>query len=445
MGRKRKNQSQGCGSVEHAMHRRMFLQGAGLGAVGSAMSFNGLFSMPAIAEQARRNQKKCILLWLTGAPSQFETWDPKPGTRTGGPFKSISTKVPGTHVSELMPKCASIMDKMALIRSMKTDSKVHANAIENLTRGDLPRPPFMRPTLGSVVSEQLGQPPNGMPGFVLLDPNAEGNEFKRFKAGNFNGWLNAEHAPVRAGGPYKIANAERPGDVSREDFEARELLRKMMSQKYEKGYGSELGAGHNAAFDRVKGMMSSASLFEIDRLSKRDRLRYGPGAFGLHVLLARHLIENDANFVMVANGMPWDTHNYNHEVHQMLVPELDRALFSLIGDLEERGMLDNTLVITMGEFGRSPWLNTRAGRDHYSNAWSLSMAGCGIKGGTVYGATDDHGVDVVTEPVDERRLFATIFTALGIDPYAEYETDIEGFPTFHRVEKEAQPVSEILV
>lgn len=451
MGRtrkKKKNGPQGCGGDDHAMHRRLFLQGAGfgaMGAMGAAMSFNSLFAAPEIASQVRRNQKKCILLWLTGAPSQFETWDPKPGTRTGGPFGSISTSVPGTHVSELMPKCASIMDKMALIRSMKTDSKVHANAIENLTRGELPRPPFTRPTLGSVVSEQLGEPTNGMPGFVLLDPNAEGNEFKRFKAGNFNGWLNAEHAPVRAGGPYKIANAERADDLSGEDFEGREALRRFFSERYEKEYGSRVAGGNNAAFDRVKGMMSSASLFEIDRLSKRDRLRYGPGAFGLHVLLARHLVENDANFVMVANGMPWDTHNYNHEVHQLLVPELDRALFSLIEDLEERGMLDDTLVITMGEFGRSPWLSASAGRDHYCNAWSMSMAGCGIRGGTVYGGTDELGVDVVSDPVDERRLFATIFTALGIDPHAEYETGVKGFPSFYRVEKEAAPVREVLL
>jgi hypothetical protein len=435
-----------CGDSEHSLHRRTFLQGAGFGlsAAASAMSFNGLFADTAVAAQARRDQKKCILIWLTGAPSQFETWDPKPGTSTGGPFHSIPTAVPGTHVCELMPKCASIMDKLAIIRSMKTDSKVHANAIQNLTRGDLPRPPFTRPTLGSVVSEQLGQPTNGMPGFVLLDPNAEGNEFKRFKEGNFNGWLDAEHAPVRAGGAYTIANAARQAGLAPEDFDEREALRSMLSQRYEEERRSALAAGHNTAFGRVKGMMESASLFEIDRLSKKDRLRYGPGAYGLHVLLARHLVENDANFVMVANGMPWDTHNYNHEAHQLLVPELDRAVFHLINDLEERSMLDNTLVVVMGEFGRSPWLSASAGRDHYSNAWSMAMAGCGIQGGAVHGATDDHGVDVTTEPVDERRLFATIFKALGIDPHGRYESDIQGFPAFHRVEDNAQPVHEIL-
>lgn len=444
MGRKRRSPQLECGGPEHAISRRLFLQGAALGAASSAFSFNNLFADAAITKQIKSGQKRCILLWLTGAPSQFETWDPKPNTRTGGPFKSIPTNIPGTHISELMPSCAKMMDRFAVIRSMKTDSKVHALAIENLTRGDLPRPPFTRPVLGSAVSEHLGQPSSGMPGFVLLDPNAEGNEFKRFKAGNFNGWLDAVHAPIRAGGPYQISNALRSEGLSEKDFKEREALRSFLSQQYETERQSRMAAGHNAAFDRVQGMMSSASLFEIDRLSKRDQLRYGPGAFGLHVLLARHLIENDSNFVMVANGMPWDTHNYNHEAHQLLVPELDRVLSNLITDLEERGMLENTLVIAMGEFGRSPWLSATAGRDHYCNAWSMAMAGCGIRGGVVHGATDDLGVEVVTEPVDERRLFATIFTALGIDPYAEYDIKGKAMPTFHRVEDKAESVKEVL-
>ena len=154
-------------------------------------------------------------------------------------------------------------------------------------------------------------------------------------------------------------------------------------------------------------------------------------------------IEKDATFVMVANGMPWDCHVLNHEIYQMLVPELDRVLFHLVGDLRERGLLDSTLVIAMGEFGRTPWLNDARGRDHYPNAWSLAMAGCGIKPGVVYGATDDLGVDVKDNLVDNRRLFATIFKTLGIDPHAEY--DLPGLPTFHRVEGSAEPIHELLV
>ena len=165
-------------------------------------------------------------------------------------------------------------------------------------------------------------------------------------------------------------------------------------------------------------------------------------AFGLHTLQARHLVENGAPFVMVANGMPWDSHVFHNEIYQMLVPELDRVIFNLITDLETRGLLDSTLVIAMGEFGRTPWVNQARGRDHYPNAWSLMMAGCGIKRGVVVGATDADGVDVAEKAFDEKNLFATIFTALGIDPYAAY--DIPDLPTFHRVEDKAEPIREIL-
>ncbi len=189
-----------CGSSEHTVHRRLFLQGALASGAASVASFNGLFSIPALADETKRQGKKCILLWLCGAPSQFETWDPKPASVMGGPFGAISTNLPGVHVSSLMPKCATIMDKLAVIRSMSTKPKEHFQGIDALTRGDTPRQPFTRPILGSVVAEQLGQLDSPVPQFVLLDPCPEGNEFKAFKAGNWAGWIGAEYGPVRAGG-----------------------------------------------------------------------------------------------------------------------------------------------------------------------------------------------------------------------------------------------------
>ena len=424
------------------MHRRLFLEGALAGTAASVMSFSGLFSVPAFAEQINKQQKRCILLWLCGAPSQFETWDPKPGKRTSGPFGAIRTNLPGIHVSELMPKCATMMDKLAVIRSMSTEPSEHFQGIDVLTRGDKPRPPFQRPILGSVLAQQLGQLDSPVPQFVLLDPCPEGNEFKGFKAGNWAGWLGAEYGPVRAGGDYGIPNITLPDTISSADHSDREALRSFLSKKYENDRRSEASASYNAAFHRVKGLMSCAPLFDMDKLPENDRERYGPGAFGLHCLQARHLIENGCPSVMVANGMPWDCHVYNHEIHQMLVPELDNVIHCLIHDLEDRGLLDSTLVIMMGEFGRTPWLNEARGRDHYPTAWSMALAGCGIKPGVVYGATDDEGVNVKDDPIDQRRLFATIFTALGIDPHAEYE--LPGLPTFHRVEEKAEPIRDVL-
>ena len=206
---------------------------------------------------------------------------------------------------------------------------------------------------------------------------------------------------------------------------------------------SEAAAGYNAAFDRVKGLMSCAPLFDLEKLPQADRQRYGLGAFAQHALQARHLIENGSTFVMVANGMPWDNHVFQHEMHQMLVPELDNVLYQLITDLEQRGMLQDTLVIAMGEFGRTPWLNEARGRDHYSKAWSLAMAGGGIRGGVVVGETDPLGFEVTKDAIDNRRLFATIFKALGIDPKEQY--DLPDLPTFHRVEGNVHPIQELLI
>lgn len=409
----------------------------------SVGSFSGLFSIPAFAEQARKEQKHVILLWLCGAPSQFETWDPKPGTPTGGPFRSIPTKLPGVHVSELMPKTATILDKLAVIRSMKTAQNEHFQAIDLLTRGDAPRPPFVRPTLGSVLGQQLAQLDSPIPSFVLLDPCPEGNEFKAFKAGNWAGWLGAEYGPVRVGGEFKIENIARPEELSETDHEEREALRRFLSRKFQNDRKSAAAGSLNAAYERVKGLMSCAHLFDLERLPQKDRERYGPGTFAQHTLLARHLVENGAPFVMVANGMPWDCHVLNHEIYQMLVPELDQVIYQLITDLEQRGLLEKTLVIMMGEFGRTPYLNDARGRDHYPNAWSMAMAGHGIKGGVVYGATDANGVDVKENPVDQRRLFATIFQALGMDPHQQY--DLPGLPSFYRVEGGAEPIREVLL
>jgi hypothetical protein len=435
--------SRDCGSTEHTEHRRRFLQGSLAAAAASVASFSGLFSIPALADQTQRHGKKCILLWLCGAPSQFETWDPKPGTPTGGPFGAINTSIPGVRVSELMPKCATIMEKLAVIRSMSTEPSEHFQAIDALTRGDRPRPPFVRPLLGSVVAQQLGHLDSPVPQFVLLDPCPEGNEFKAFKAGNWAGWLGAEYGPVRAGGEYSIPDILRPETISETDHEDREALRRFLSRKYENDNRSAAAGSYNAAFQRVRGLMSCAPLFDLQQLPQADRRRYGGGAFAQHALQARHLIENGSTFVMVANGMPWDNHVFQHEMHQMLVPELDHVLYQLIYDLQDRGLLEDTLVIAMGEFGRTPWLNDARGRDHYPKAWSLAMAGGGIQGGVVFGATDEVGREVVDGRVDNRQLFATIFAALGIDPHEEYE--LPGLPTFKRVEQDAQPICDVLI
>lgn len=429
-----------CTPEDHRLHRRLFLKGLAASGATAIGSFSGLFTHPAFAQAARKAQKNCLLLWLCGAPSQFETWDPKPGRPSSGPFGSIPTSVPGVHFSSLMPRCARIAHHLNVVRCMHTKQSEHLQAINLLTRGNPDRAGFTRPTLGAAVSAALERTDTTLPNFILLDPNPEGNEFKEYKASDLAGWLGPEHAPVRLGGTF--TQLGQTADRLTSDPEARRALRRFFARKYETERRSTTAAAQNAAFEKIKGLSANADLFDVTKLPEKDRARYGPGTFGLHTLLARSLIEQGAPFVMVANGMPWDNHVFQHEIHQMLVPELDRVLHCLITDLQDRGLLENTLVIAMGEFGRTPWLNASRGRDHYPNAWSLMMTGAGLKRGVVVGATDADGVDPDGRSFNEQNLFATIFAALGLDPHAEY--NLPGFPTFHRVEDAATPITEIL-
>src|SRR3954454_1857385 len=183
-----------CTPDEHRLHRRLFLKG--LASAPAVTSFCGLFTNPVFAERARKAEKNVILLWLCGAPSQFETWDPKPGRPSGGPFGSIPTVVPGVHFSSLMPRCAEIADRLNVVRSMRTKQTEYLQAINLLTRGNPDRAGFTRPTLGAAISAALGNLDKRVPNFILLDPNPEGNEFKEYNASDLAGWLGPEHAPV---------------------------------------------------------------------------------------------------------------------------------------------------------------------------------------------------------------------------------------------------------
>jgi uncharacterized protein (DUF1501 family) len=178
-------------------------------------------------------------------------------------------------------------------------------------------------------------------------------------------------------------------------------------------------ASHGEAYSRVRGLMSSEKLFDISKESQSMRDKYGPTMFGEQVLVARRLIEAGVPFVRVARAW-WDSHGQNFETHQEMVPELDHVMATLIDDLKDRGLLENTLIITLAEFGRTPSINSSLGRDHFANAWSMSMTGCGIKGGACYGKTDATGNRVTDGEINAGDLYATIYKALGINPHKNY-------------------------
>src|SRR5262245_26816634 len=252
-----------CTPGEHRLHRRLFLKGLAASGATATTSFTGLFTHPPFAAAARQAEKKVILLWLCGAPSQFETWDPKPGRPSGGPFGSIPTSIPGIHFSSLMPRCAGIAHRLNVVRCMRTKQTEHLQAINLLTRGNPDRAGFTRPTLGAAISAALGALDTKLPNFILLDPNPEGNEFKEYKASDLSGWLGPDHAPVRLGGSF--TQLGRAADALADDREGRLALRQYFARRYETERQSRGAAAQNAAFEKMKGLAASADLFDVDK------------------------------------------------------------------------------------------------------------------------------------------------------------------------------------
>ncbi|MEQ1829527.1 MAG: DUF1501 domain-containing protein [Pirellula sp.] len=416
-----------CGSTDHpGFGRRAFLGGSILGATSLAADMSGLecFSQPAFADQLKRDQNRVILLWLAGGASQLETWDPKPGRDTGGPFRAIPTSIPGVHISELMPKMASRLSQhTAIIRSLNTRNGDHGGAAELMLKGRRADATVPYPDLGAMIARELGRADSSVPEFVAFYSETEGR-------GNTllgPGFLGSRYAPIQLFEDPMPQDLQRLSDVSEGDFQDREQLRKLLSQRFLRNRGSRTAASHNNAYERVRGLMASDYLFDIEHETQQTRDLYGPTRFGQQCLVARRLVEAGVPFVRVARAW-WDSHGQNFETHLELVSELDHVMSVLLDDLQQRGLLENTLVITVGEFGRTPQINASLGRDHFATAWSCSLSGCGIRPGTVYGATDLDGNKVTEGEMNAGDLFATIFRAVGIDPQQEYQHGARPIP-----------------
>jgi uncharacterized protein (DUF1501 family) len=214
-------------------------------------------------------------------------------------------------------------------------------------------------------------------------------------------------------------NIRRPGEISEIDHEQRAELRELLSKQFMQGRASGSLDSHNQAYQRVRGLMASEKLFDLEQEPQKMRDLYGPTQFGEQVLVARRLVEAGVPFVRVGRAW-WDSHGQNFETHLEMVPELDHVMATLLDDLEQRGLLEHTLVLTLAEFGRTPAINPSLGRDHFATAWSVTLSGCGVKGGSVYGKTDATGNRVVEGEVGAAQLFATIYQALGVNPRKEY-------------------------
>ena len=388
------------------VHRRDFLRvAAATGAAAGMMSWTDAICLSA--EDLRKRGMACILLWMGGGPSQFETFSPKPGHENGGETKAISTAVSGIQIADGLPKCAAAMNEIAIIRSMTSKEGSHPRATFLLHHGYLPMGGVKFPTLGSHVAQQLGTPGFDLPSFVRI--GGRGGD-----AGGA-GFLGVDYDPFILQNPD--AKPENTQPATRDERYARRM--KMLEQveaNFGKAEGTDLVADHQKLIQKSSKMILSPKMEAFDLSREPDKMRdaYGRTRFGAGCLLARRLVEAGVTFVEV-NQEGWDTHDNNFERVRTNNGTIDQPMAQLIGDLRQRGMLEKTLVIWMGEFGRTPRINARGGRDHYPRAFNVALAGGGIRGGQVIGETDAGGVDVTKRPVAVSDLFRTIYTTLGIN------------------------------
>ncbi|CEF49282.1 unnamed protein product [uncultured bacterium] len=428
-----------CGSPDHAWNRRAFLGAAAAGAAAFAADMTGLsvLANPALAGELKKKQKRCILLWLAGGASQLETWDPKPGAATGGPFRAIPTCVPGVHISELMPEMAKRMKHTCIIRSLNSRDGDHGGGAKLMMRGRRDEANLKYPDLGAVLARELSQSESQVPDYVSFYFQTEG----RSMAPGASGFLGARYAPMELYTSMIPENIRRAETINDLDHQQRGELRDFLSKRFSQGRHTPALGSHNEAYQRVRGLMASEKLFDVTQEPQKMRDLYGPTMFGEQVLVARRLVEAGVPFVRVGRAW-WDSHGQNFETHQEMVPELDHVMATLLDDLEQRGLLEHTLILTMAEFGRTPSINPSLGRDHFASAWSVSLSGCGIKGGAVHGKTDPTGNRVADGQVGAGEVFATIYSALGINPHKNYYVGARPVPL---VDPGIKAIKEVLL
>ena len=393
----------------------LMLLGRGAGAAALAPSVLDLITRHALAQASAPTavRKKLILLWLEGGPSQIDTFDPKPGSPTNGPFKSIPTGVAGWSMSEHLSGLAQRAERLAVIRSMTSKEGSHARARELLHCGYVPTASVAYPTIGSVVAHEIGDLDFDLPAFVQIGgPTGS------------SGYLGIESAPfVISDANGKINNLGYRPEVDGTRLDSRDRIRAMLDDEFARHGGGDTVASINVQRRRARRLMDTKLLPAFDLSLEPDPTRdaYGRSSFGQGVLLARRLIESGVSAVEVVLG-GWDTHVDNFTRLQALCAQLDPAFSSLIDDLSARGHLDDTLVLCMGEFGRTPTINSGVGRHHWPSNYCVVLAGGGSRAGTVVGETDERGETIVRRPVRVADLFATIARLLGIEAGKEFNT-----------------------
>jgi len=386
----------------------MQLSAAGVGAAGMSGWLEVLAQAAPAAKKAEAKTKSCILLWMDGGPSHKDTFDLKPDSKGAGEFKPVKTSAPGVEISEHFANVAKHMHEGVIVRGMSTPEGAHPRAKYNMHTGYREgQGGLLYPSMGSIVASELGSPLASVPNYVTIGGRVYGS-----------GFLGPKYQPLIVQDPAKGVE-DLKAIVSQKQFDKRTDLLQQMEKAFYHDYQTGLAVDHKTTYERAVTLMQSqqAKAFDLSNEPSASKTKYGSGKFGEGVLMARRLVEIGVPFVEVTLG-GWDTHQDNFTKVKANTQQVDAALSSLLDDLKQRGLLDTTLVIWMGEFGRTPNINTRGtkpGRDHYPKAWSLGMWGGGIKGGQVIGKTDKEGAAVVERPVKAPDFLATVCDILDID------------------------------
>ena len=366
----------------------------------------GMFSSSSIAATLARSQKRMLVINMAGGLSQLESWDPKPGTATGGPFRAIPTSVPGMHISELLPRTARIMHHLALIRGINTHEDDHGKGDYIMSTGRRKTPAQEYPLLGAVVAKALDREQSALPGNILITPGGGGRSAD-------SAYLGPKYSSVVLGNGKPPQFSQPPDGANEASSLCANDLRRRINDRFAQRRRTAQTDAYTQSYKQALELMRQREVFDLTKEPEKDHERYGTHDFGRHCLLARRLIEKGISHVRLTHSN-YDTHSENFNFHFEQVGEFDGPFATLIADLHDRGLLDQTLIVVLSEFGRTPNINHLYGRDHWSKSWSICLGGAGIQRGAIIGATNKDGTEVTDRQVDGGHLFHTYLAALGI-------------------------------
>ena len=412
-----------CGTMDHLMARRQFLGAITTGAAavgGVTLAGLSVLTQPAAAAELAKQQKRVIVFNMHGGLSQLESWDPKPGAPTGGPFRAIPTSVPGTHICELLPETAKQMHRLAIVRSVDTSEDDHGKGAYMMLTGRRQTPANDFPRLGAVTAKALAPEASGLPGHIQITAGGGGRT-------NDSAYLGPKYAGVIMGNGQPPQNSARPDAINQAADEQRNQLRRAANERFLTRRRTALTDAYTYSYEQAQQLMAQRDVFDATKESEQDQARYGKHDFGRHCLLARRLLENGITYVQVSHSN-YDTHNENFNFHIEQLGEFDSPFSTFVGDLADRGMLESTLIVVLSEFGRTPNINHLFGRDHWSKSWSVLMGGAGIKPGAVIGKTNANGTEVTDAKVDHANLFHTYLQAVGVDTSKSFDVDGRPIP-----------------